>query len=396
MARNSSLAPSPEQAKHWAKRHRTMIAASTSTLLATAVSHPIDTVKMQMQIGAGNPFVRSVREMYNTGGIRIFYKGSWLNLRKTISIVCFFLYLLTEAKPALSSGPHTTILVTVPLIYMRFFAPLATYTLVRTANFEVYQRAKYAFSSAIGTATGKEAPLVTVNRPGSTPTPATVLCFGAAGGLAGCLTTFLACPFELMKNTAQVGHEMAKKDPTRAFNTVGQKYAGKGTIKIAKEIITQHGLLGLWKGVRLHMVRDTIGTSVYFMSYESLKQLIVKYQGSSSPTSPTAVAIAGGACGIISWLTTYNIDYVKNNYQRNCLETAKGEKVMMPKINYYDRKQLRGIPFLLYQYFRSIMADHYKGLSVTLFRSCLTNAVLFSSFEYVKTRINNLDDPITD
>ena len=42
---------------------------------------------------------------------------------------------------------------------------------------------------------------------------------------------------------------------------------------------------------------------------------------------------------------TYNIDYVKNNYQRNCLETAKGEKVMMPKINYYDRTQLRGMVF---------------------------------------------------
>ena len=42
------------------------------------------------------------------------------------------------------------------------------------------------------------------------------------------------------------------------------------------------------------------------------------------------------------------------------------------------------------------MTDHQTGLSVTLFRSCLTNAVLFSSFEYVKKRINNLDDPLTD
>ena len=44
---------------------------------------------------------------------------------------------------------------------------------------------------------------------------------------------------------------------------------------------------------------------------------------------------------------TYNIDYVKNNYQRNCLETAKGEKVTVPKIDYYDRTQLRGMPFPL-------------------------------------------------
>ncbi|MCJ1412309.1 hypothetical protein MMC19_006403 [Ptychographa xylographoides] len=265
----------------------------------------------------------------------------------------------------------------VKAFYKGFLAPLGSVTLVRTANFSVYQKAKYIFSSAIGKATGMEEPLVTVNRPGSIPTPSTVLCFGSAGALAGCVTTFLACPFELLKNTAQIGPEMAKKDPTRAFNTVGRHYAGKGTIRSAQEIIRQHGYLGLWSGVRLHMIRDTIGTSVYFMSYESMKQLIVKYQGTSSPTSPSAVAFAGGTCGVFSWLITYHIDFVKNNYQRNCLEVAKGQTVPVPTINYLDRKQLR-------------------GLGVTIFRSSLTNAVLFSSFEYLKKKINNLPDPIID
>ena len=36
------------------------------------------------------------------------------------------------------------------------------------------------------------------------------------------------------------------------------------------------------------------------MAYESLKQIVVKYEKTQSPTSPFAVAIAGGCSGIIS------------------------------------------------------------------------------------------------
>ncbi|MCJ1475338.1 hypothetical protein MMC13_004000 [Lambiella insularis] len=257
MAKVSPIIQNPEQAKHWAKRYRTEIAASVSTLLSTAVSHPIDSIKTNMQAGAGHPFGQTVKEMWNIGHVRSFYKG----------------------------------------------------------------------------------------------------------------------PFELMKNIAQMSNEMAKKDPNRPFNTVGQHYEGKGTLSTAKEIIKTQGPLGLWTGVRMHMIRDTIGTGVYFMTYESMKQLIVKYQGAASPTSPTAVALAGAACGIFSWIATYHIDFVKNNYQRDCLETAKGHKVLVPRINYFDRTQLR-------------------GLTVTIFRSSITNAVLFSAFEYTKKKINNLPDPV--
>ena len=48
-------------------------------------------------------------------------------------------------------------------------------------------------------------------------------------------------------------------------------------------------------------MRDTIGTAIYFTTYESTKQLLVKFQGSDSPTSPLSVAMAGGFCGLASW-----------------------------------------------------------------------------------------------
>lgn len=39
------------------------------------------------------------------------------------------------------------------------------------------------------------------------------------------------------------------------------------------------------------------------MTYESIKQLTATFHGSSSPTSPGPVAVAGGLCGLVSWAT---------------------------------------------------------------------------------------------
>lgn len=49
-------------------------------------------------------------------------------------------------------------------------------------------------------------------------------------------------------------------------------------------------------------VRDSIGSAIYFATYESTKQLLVKFQRSESPTSPLSVAVAGGFCGTTAWM----------------------------------------------------------------------------------------------
>lgn len=80
-------------------------------------------------------------------------------------------------------------------------------TLVRTASFSIYQSAKYKYSAAIGKATGGDEPLVVVNRPGSTPTLATIACFGAAGATAGSIITMLACEVSVLSIKLDVADE---------------------------------------------------------------------------------------------------------------------------------------------------------------------------------------------
>ncbi|KAL8914801.1 MAG: hypothetical protein Q9171_000637 [Xanthocarpia ochracea] len=249
---------------------------------------------------------------------------------------------------------------------------MASVTLVRTISFSIYQKAKYSCSAAIGQVTGEE-PLVTVNRPGSIPTPGTVVCFGAAGAAAGAIAAFIACPFELTKQAAQISVLMASSNKSSVDDPVRSSYQQKGAFGTARNVIMHRGVSGLYSGFGFHMLRDTIGTAIYFTTYESVKQLLVKFQGSDSPTSPLSVATAGGLCGLVSWACIYPIDSAKTHYQRNCLTTAADQPVKMPRIQFNK-------------------ASMYRGLGVSMARSCLINTIFFSSFEFLKKKINALPD----
>lgn len=110
------------------------------------------------------------------------------------------------------------------------------------------------------------------------------------------------------------------------------------------------------------------------MTYESCKQLLATYSGDRSPTNPVAVLFAGGLCGVVSWALIYPIDSAKSIYQRNSLTVCKEETVARaPKIQFMNRRM-------------------YRGLGVSMGRSCVVNSIFFSVFEFIKKHINALED----
>lgn len=134
-------------------------------------------------------------------------------------------------------------------------------------------------------------------------------------------TKMLSAPFEITKIAAQTSEMMAKGNRSSMSDAlrdpIKSSYQQKGTIKTAMNIVKLRGFLGLYAGFRIHiskvigvmkrpslahslLVRDTIGSAIYFSTYESTKQMLVKLQGSNSPVSPLSVAIAGGFCGLAS------------------------------------------------------------------------------------------------
>ena len=248
--------------KRFAKKYRTEIAASSSSILSTFAAFPLDFAKSRMQSYETN-FLHTIKDAYRAEGIKAFWRGV---------------------------GP-----------------PLVSVTLVRTISFSIYQRAKYAYDRSITELTGKS-PLVLANAPGSYPSLLTVSCFGTAGATAGAVITTLSCPFELTKLNEQLAGKEVRQhaiacstaSTSRSAAPAATTFSSAGSWATARRLFRDRGFTGLYCGYRLHLLRDTIGTSIYFMTYESAKQLMANARG-KSPTSPYAVVVAGGLCGIVSW-----------------------------------------------------------------------------------------------
>ncbi|EFW98907.1 mitochondrial carrier protein [Grosmannia clavigera kw1407] len=324
------VARSHAHPRRWVKRYRTEVSASMSSVLSTACAFPLDSVKTRMQTYGYGGFVDCVRRTYRTEGVGGFFRG--------------------------------------------VTAPMASVTIVRTISFSIYQRAKYVYGDWIRRNVGYDVH-GHVSQAGSYPSLWTVACFGAAGATAGSCITAIACPFELTKLSAQISVLMSEKAqcPDPKSYAVASSYQNKGTLKTMANIVRHRGLSGLYTGFRLHLLRDTLGTGLYFMTYESSKQLMTTVVGDASPSNPVSVFVAGGLCGVVSWALIYPIDSAKSIYQRNALMHAKGEHIEPAKVSFF-RKNM------------------YRGLGVSMTRSCLVNAIFFSAFEFWKKHIDALED----
>ncbi|KAI7013920.1 hypothetical protein KC355_g4861, partial [Hortaea werneckii] len=147
-----------KEVKQWAKKYRTEIAASTSSVLSTFVAFPLDFAKSRMQ-SYETGFVGTVKDAYKAEGIRAFWRGV---------------------------GP-----------------PMVSVTVVRTISFSIYQHVKYTMDKTMYGMTG-QSPLAIANAPGSYPNIHTLTCFGVAGAASGAVITALSCPFELTKLNEQL------------------------------------------------------------------------------------------------------------------------------------------------------------------------------------------------
>jgi solute carrier family 25 (mitochondrial carnitine/acylcarnitine transporter), member 20/29 len=142
-----------------------------------------------------------------------------------------------------------------------------------------------------------------------------------SGFLAGSLTSLVVSPAELIKANMQINEKIS-----------------------INEIIKEKNLL---RGLGLTMIRDSIGFSIYFGTFNYLQ---------NKNNNPL---INGGITGVLSWIYSYPVDVIKTKYQ-----------ISNDSLNYIIKN--------------NNMKMLISGMPIMLIRAFFVNAGIFYIYENLK------------
>ncbi|KAL4258112.1 mitochondrial carrier family protein [Pleurotus pulmonarius] len=256
--------------------------------------------------------------------------------------------------------------------YRGLWIPLITISFLGAASFTIYTRTKELASrhDFLNRSSALDAALVG----------------GMAGAMAGSLISFGSAPFELVKVRRQLEYSIAQ---ARGLHIEKPP----GTLDAVREIFRVNGIKGLYTGFRLHFIRDTSGTALYFMEYDGMRHLLGRDRsGEQGPTPPwlpihssLVPFVCGSFAGVTSWALIYPLDVVKTKVQQRALagERYRGpfetlsRLIKGPDPN-NPKPLLAGVTRI------------YRGLGVSALRSITTHGLLWTFFDLVSNYIDAL------
>ena len=179
-----------------------------------------------------------------------------------------------------------------------------------------------------------------------------------SGSLAGGAQTLIICPVELIKTKLQIqGKGILHRDVTNF----------RGPFGIVAKIVREEGVCGLYRGMKVTLLRDFPAFGLYFGVYYSLMKYMTPEGKTGDDIGPLQIMLSGGAAGVASWVYSYPTDVIKSKIQ------AEGFAPIGRYTGYADCIRL------------SIKEEGYRvfvrGMTVCLSRAFPVNAATFMAVE---------------
>lgn len=328
---------------------RPTILSYTSSLMSTLVGFPLDTIKTRMQTHYFEGAIDCLRKTVKHEGFKGLFRGATAPLLSTSVAKSMGVSLYTYFKPLVSEKQEYVL----ESLFPRF----------KDYSYDVMNNSHTTEEIA-----HKQRLLTIVNIPTAF----------ISGSITGACVSFFACPFEFTKLYSQIVMLEARRNAGNILLAPVPQL----TVQVAKQIVRSEGVLGLYSGMKYHMIRELISSGLYFAVYETSKLLIKSASadqngyitGTSIPLEPISIAVAGALSGVFSWITIFPIDTVKSLTQRdivaNIIRSQRGlEKLKIKRKLTMPTRRM------------------YRGLGVSVSRSILNSIVFFSSFEYLMKHV---------
>lgn len=299
----------------WLAPFRTSVIAYSTSLVSTTIGYPLDTLKTRMQTFKHfKSIFDCAKQTYVIDGFCGFYRG--------------------------------------------IMAPLLSTSITRSLSVSVFTHAKpYCFDVLYGwkcEENSERFPLFK-NLP---------VCF-TAGFLAGATVSMFACPFEFTKLYSQI---VTLTDPqAHKFKT---NLSNQSIAKVVKNIVAVRGIGGLYSGYKYSLMRDAIGSGIYYSVYELFKWTSNSFiNGTLAANSPVSILLAGGMSGVTCWAFIFPFDTAKSLVQKKIVANIVRVKKGLKPLDFSERTL-------------TFSRSMYRGVGIQMTRSFVVNMVFFSAYEF--------------
>ncbi|KAJ4851309.1 Mitochondrial arginine transporter bac2 [Turnera subulata] len=224
-------------------------------------------------------------------------------------------------------------------LYRGMGAPLASVTFQNAMAFQIYAILSRAFDS-----------------PRLPDDPPSYKSVALAGFGTGAMQSLILSPVELVKIRLQLQNK----------NNAVQANSHKGPLSVYKSILRTEGMRGVYRGFLITLIRDAPAHSVYFWTYEYMREQFHPGCRKSGQETLSTMLTAGGLAGVASWVCCYPPDVIKTRLQA---ETPSSQKYNGIWDCFRKSVQQEGYGVL------------WRGLGTAVARAFVVNGAVFSAYE---------------
>ncbi|KAK7033267.1 mitochondrial carrier domain-containing protein [Favolaschia claudopus] len=309
------------------------LAGALGGCFSTAVVYPLDVAKTQIQASKGKSkdelsMLAVLVRIFKKEGIFGYYRGFWATMLNTFSMQ-----------------------------YAYFFF----YSFVRNSYISRLTRKLPAGAAVPALSTAAELLI---------------------GAIAGALAQIFTIPVSVIATRQQVGRQGASKS--------GESAEDDSFLGVAREIIEEEGVGGLWLGIRPGLVL-TVNPAITYGVFERVKGIFIAAQvkaGGSDKISPMLSFLIGAISKTLATVVTYPYIMAKVRIQTRSADEdeAKIEHLELPVAHkpHHDHSKLKhpGAIDILTQVLRKEgVFGWYRGMAAQITKAVLSQALLFMSKE---------------
>ncbi|EGN98816.1 hypothetical protein SERLA73DRAFT_181469 [Serpula lacrymans var. lacrymans S7.3] len=206
------------------------------------------------------------------------------------------------------------------------------------------------------------------------------------GAIAGALSQIFTIPVSVIATQQQVGRSTRKELASSSISPEGvdkKEVYDDSFFGVAREIIREEGVTGLWLGIKPGMVL-TVNPAITYGVYERVKSLLLIAQSRTTMNeklTPGLSFLLGALSKTLATIVTYPYIMAKVKIQARTAETDAIEEEELPSLVGQSRQRQKpgALDILLRVWKREGLLGWYRGMGAQITKAVLSQALLFVS-----------------